>query len=106
MPGKREAVPTAGPEAGEDMSFSFEELQAELRSLHANFYSPRQPGEWTSDEYAAANGISESTTQNILITLVAHGVVEKVSQKRFVNGRKRQMYRTVKNSDQPAAGTS
>jgi DNA-binding IclR family transcriptional regulator len=84
------------------MSFSFEELQAELRSLHAAHYSLRQPGEWTLKEYAAANGITESTARNIMISMVAQGIVERVAQKRFIDGHQYQVFKIANKVDQPA----
>lgn len=96
MPGQRKDVPPAGSDAGENIGFSFEELQAELRRLHDHTHKPRQPGEFTISDYAKTNDLDAKTASNQLNWLEMEGLVERPdgeNNKRFIEGRMRSVFR-------------
>jgi hypothetical protein len=91
MPSKRKDVSASRTQSNQNIEFSMEDLQLELRRLHEEGHPTRQEGEFTIEEYYNANKDKFKSIQqaeNELDEMNRRGRIDK-HPKRYINGRLR-----------------
>ena len=95
MSSKREDVSTSGTETDQNIGFTFEDLQEELRQYHEAARPGKQPGEFTAMDYATVNHLTQKEAESFISYQVRAGKMERVAEKRFVDGNFRKVYKLV-----------
>ena len=95
MSSKREDVSITGTKTDDNIGFTFEELQAELRRFHEANHARLGPGEFVTIMYAEANHITRDRAKSIIQDAVKSGKMINVGY-RCVDDRRCVAYKLVK----------